>query len=125
MRSIFISLLQVLLLHVVISASFLPIAHAFTARRNDPLADAHMTPPFQNAYDIRGGGGGSRSLQAAAVVENKKKKETVSKRAAKRNGSNDITDTKKKTKFSVDFRERKVQIGLLASLLFCYPIITM
>jgi hypothetical protein len=29
-----------------------------------------------------------------------------------------------KKKFSIDFRERKVQIGLLASLMFCYPIVT-
>jgi hypothetical protein len=64
---------------------------------------------------IRGGGIFGRNAKAKTKAPSKStnKKSAPSAPAAK-----------KKKKFSIDFRERKVQIGLLASLLFCYPILT-
>ena len=46
------------------------------------------------------------------------------KAPAKKKGEAKKTDEPKK-KFPVDFRERKVQVGLLASILFCIPVLNM
>jgi hypothetical protein len=120
MRSIYTSLLLILV-------SLLTISHAFRPRRNCPLdQNARCESPIRNIS--RGGHNGflgvSRSPPAPTDDIKKKtlKKKAVQKQADTTKGSTAIN---KKMKFSVDFRERKVQIGLLASLLFCYPILTM
>jgi hypothetical protein len=58
---------------------------------------------------IRGGGlGGGKAKAKAPSRSTNKKSAPVAKK-----------------KFPIDFRERKVQIGFLASVLFCIPILTM
>jgi hypothetical protein len=81
-----------------------------------PANSLHTAIRILCQNNIRGGGG--KSPAAAAKPQegknrSKPKKQTLEKSAAKNK------------KFHIDFRERKVQIGLLASILFCYPIITM
>jgi hypothetical protein len=66
--------------------------------------------------NIRGGGGKSPAIETKPHKGKNKikpKTQALEKRHAKNK------------KFHIDFRERKVQIGLLASILFCYPIMTM
>ncbi len=120
MRSISTSLLLILV-------SLLSISHAFMPRRNGRLDKiARCESPFRNV--VRGGHngilGGSRSPQAA---NDNSKKTTLKKKVIEKKSATtkDSTARNKKWKISVDLRERKVQIGLLASLLFCYPILTM
>ena len=96
-------------------------------RKNSPLdKNARCETPFRNV--VRGGHngilGGSRSPRASNDNSKKKtlKKKVIEKKSVT---TKDSTASNKKWKISVDLRERKVQIGLLASLLFCYPILTM
>jgi hypothetical protein len=70
-----------------------------------------------------------KSAPSALAAKKTNKKAEPSGPAAKKTSKEEapsapVATPVAKKKFSIDFRERKVQIGLLASCMFCYPILT-
>jgi hypothetical protein len=106
--------MKVLALLFLLLAPLLVSSTAYTSlygrRYNANVLSREVDSGIQSTVvQIRGGGLGGGKAKAPSKSTNKKS--APSAPAAKK-------------KFSIDFRERKVQIGLLASLLFCYPILT-
>lgn len=103
-----------------------------TSSRNGPSEGADSTTLARNSFSairilcqnqIRGGG--SKSSSQATATKEIRRPETKKIQSKQRPLKKGRDASKNKKKFHIDFRERKVQIGLLASILFCYPIITM
>lgn len=104
-----------------------------TSKANGPRADLDKTT-VANSYStirilcenhIRGGGKSSPTTTTTTATKKDKQQKEIKKIQPKSQTlQKRLNATTKKKKFHIDFRERKVQIGLLASILFCYPIIT-
>jgi hypothetical protein len=99
-----LALLLLLLSPLLVSSA----THTFLPRKAESGRRYDANVLQSTVVQIRGGGLGGGKAPSRST----KKKSAPSAPVAKK-------------KFPIDFRERKVQIGLLASILFCIPILTL
>jgi hypothetical protein len=100
-----LALLLLLLSPLLVSSA----SHTFLPRKAESGRRYNANVLQSTVVQIRGGGLGGGKAKAPSKSTNKKS--TPSAPVAKK-------------KFTIDFREKKTQIGLLASVMFCIPILT-